>query len=84
MSSFDWKKTEDPIKGGVAITATTTETFFGLRATNVKHITRYYGYYQTCQWDMWKRIRKTLSNLQKMNQGVRGQNKILLSLGAIK
>ena len=36
MSSFDWKKNEDRIKEGLVITATITETFFGLRATNVK------------------------------------------------
>ena len=36
MSSFDSKKTEDRIKEELVITATTTKTFFGLRATNVK------------------------------------------------
>ena len=36
MSSFDSKKTEDRIKEELVITATTTKTFFGLRATNIK------------------------------------------------
>ena len=37
MSSFDWKKKiEDPIKVGLIITATTTGTFFALKAANVK------------------------------------------------
>ena len=37
MSSFDWKENvEDCIKDGLIITATTTEIFYVLKATNVK------------------------------------------------
>ena len=37
MTSFDWKKdTEDSIKDGLIITATTTGIFFGLKAANEK------------------------------------------------
>ena len=37
MSNFHWKKnTEDSIKDGLIITATTTGIFFGLKAANVK------------------------------------------------
>ena len=57
---------EDFIKDGLIITATTSGILFCAENNKrkiIKSISRCHGYHETCWWNMWRCISKTLCNL---------------------